>query len=57
MDSTTLTDELWLAHTALGFTRHELEQLVVNGVRSAFLPEAEKVALVTAMQDELEKVP
>ena len=57
MDSTTLTDELWLAHTALGFTRQELEQLVVNGVRSAFLPETEKAALVTAMQDELEKVP
>ena len=54
MSGVTLTGEYWLAHTALGFTREEIDRMIVNGFESAFLPWPERAALVAAVRDELE---
>src|SRR5438874_12414480 len=43
-----------LAHTALGLTREQLARVVLNACESAFLPDFEKVALVSRVQSELE---
>jgi adenosine deaminase len=56
MDRTTLSDEYCLAHQALGLTRAELETVILNGFRSAFLPEHEKQALVARIERELSEV-
>jgi adenosine deaminase len=56
-DGITLTDEYYLAHTALGLSRDELARVVVNACESAFLPDFEKVALVSRVQGELEALP
>jgi adenosine deaminase len=53
-DGITLTDEYYLAHAALGLSRDELARVVLNACESAFLPEYEKVALVSRVQSELE---
>src|SRR6266581_3746204 len=54
MDGISLTDEYFLAHTALGLTREQLARVVLNACESAFLPDYEKVALVSRVQSELE---
>ena len=54
MDGITLTDEYHTAHTVLGFTKADLERVVLNGAESAFLPEYERVALVARIQSDLE---
>ena len=54
MDGISLTDEYYLAHTALGLTREHLARVVLNACESAFLPDYEKVALVSRVQSELE---
>jgi adenosine deaminase len=56
MDGITLSDEYWLAHQALGLTRADLDQLILNAAQSAFLPDAEKQALVTRVTTELEQI-
>ena len=53
MDATTLTDEYWVAHQKLGWQRAELEQVLLNAFRAAFLPDAEKVALLARVTKEL----
>ena len=53
MCGTTLTDEYWLAHTELGFTRAEMEQMILNGFQSAFLPWPERQQLLQSVRDEL----
>jgi adenosine deaminase len=57
MDGVSLTDEYWLAHTALGFSRSELDRLILNGFESAFLPDDEKTALVARVTRELQEIP
>lgn len=54
MDGITLSDEYWLAHTALGLSQEDLARLVLNACRSAFLPDDEKAALIARVQTELE---
>jgi len=49
-----LTDEYWLAHTALGVTREEMNRMILNGFASAFLAWPEKQALIAGVRDELE---
>src|SRR5213080_659718 len=39
MDGITLTDEYFMAHTALGLTREQLARVVLNACESAFLPD------------------
>jgi len=53
MCGTTLTDEYWLAHTALGFTRAEIDRMILNGFESAFLPWPERQRLIATARDEL----
>jgi adenosine deaminase len=55
MDGITLSDEYWLAHRALGLDRTELDRLVLNAARSAFLPEPEKRRLVERVTQELKE--
>lgn len=56
MDGVTLTDEYMLAHQQLGFTRLEIDRLILNAFESAFLPEDEKRALVDEVTRDLEAV-
>lgn len=53
ISGTTTTQEYWLAHRALGFTRADLERTVLDGIRAAFLPEAERRALLARVRAEL----
>jgi len=55
-DGVTLTDEYFLAHAVLGLSPDELQRVVLNGCESAFLPEYEKVALVSRVQSELDEL-
>ncbi len=52
-DGITLTDEYFLAHAALGLSADDLARVVLNTCESAFLPEYDKVALVSRVQNEL----
>ena len=53
-DGITLTDEYFQAHALLGLSADDLARVVLNTCESAFLPEFEKVALVSRVQSELE---
>lgn len=53
MSGTTLTDEYWLAHTALDFTREEIDRMILNGFEAAFLPWPEKQQLLAQVRAEL----
>ncbi len=57
MDGISLTDEYFAAQHALGLTTADLARVVLNACESAFLPEFEKVALVSRVQSELEALP
>jgi len=54
MDGISLTDEYFVAQSVLGLTNADLARVVLNACESAFLPEFEKVALVSRVQSELE---
>lgn len=56
MDRTTLSDEYWLAHRKLGFTREELERVILNTFESAFLDGDEKAALLAEVRRELSEI-
>lgn len=56
MDGITLSDEYWLAATRLRCTRPEIDRLVLNAFRSAFLPAQEKASLLTRVTRELEEL-
>jgi adenosine deaminase len=53
MCGVSLTDEYHLAHTQLGFTREELEQVALHAFESAFLPLPERDPLVRRVRAEL----
>lgn len=53
-DGVTLTDEYYLAHAALGLSPDDLARVVLNACESAFLPDFERVALVSRVHSELE---
>jgi adenosine deaminase len=57
MDRTTLTDEYWLAHRALGFTRDELERVILDAFRSAFIDDDLKARLTAQARRELREIP
>jgi adenosine deaminase len=54
MSRTTLTEEYWLAHKRLHFTRREIDQMILYGFSSAFLPWREKQALLAQVKKQLE---
>ena len=56
MDGVSLTDELWMAHTELGFTREEIDRVIVNTLESAFLPDGVKTDLVAQVKRELGEI-
>jgi len=56
MSATTVTDEYYLAHTRLGFSRSEIEQMILDGFASAFQPYAERRAMVERARAELAKL-
>jgi adenosine deaminase len=53
MTGVSLTDEYWLAHTDLGFGRREIDELILNGFRGAFLPWPERCRMVERAEREL----
>lgn len=53
MSGVTLSGEYWLAHAELGFSREEIDQMIVNAFESAFLPARERGALVEQVRAEL----
>jgi len=56
MDQTTVSEELWLAHEKLGFTRQQLEKVILDAFRAAFLPDEEKAALFNRVEAELKEI-
>lgn len=54
MTDVSLSGEYWLAHTALGFTREEIDRLILNGFAGAFLPWPERQAMVAQVREALE---
>ncbi len=53
MTGVTLSDEYWLAHTELGFTRAEIDRLILDGFAHAFLPWPERQAMLARVSEEL----
>lgn len=53
MSGTSMTEEYWRVHRALGFGWDELCELALMGFESAFLPWAEKVTLVEEVRTEV----
>lgn len=53
MSGVSLTDEYLLAHRTLGFTRAEIDQMIVNAFESAFLPWPARQALLAQVHQEL----
>jgi adenosine deaminase len=53
MCGVTLSDEYRLAHTSLGFTRDEIDQMILNAFAGAFLPWPERKALIDRVASEL----
>ncbi len=47
---TTVTEELWLAHTRCGIPADALREIVLNGFRHAFIPHREKLALLDEVE-------
>ena len=47
---TTVTDELWLVHERCGVAADDLREIALNGFRYAFLPHAEKQALLQEVE-------
>jgi adenosine deaminase len=47
---TTVTDELWLAHSRCGIPADAIREIVLNGFRHAFLPFHEKEALLAEVE-------
>lgn len=56
MSGVTLSGEYWLAHTELGFTREEIDQMILNGFASAFLPWPERLRMMNDVSSELESI-
>ena len=56
MCDTTLTDEYDLAQRELGFTREEIDRMILNGFAAAFLPWPEKVRILAEVRAELESL-
>lgn len=54
MSGVSLTDEYWLAHRELGFTREEIHRMILNGFASTFLPWPDRQALLAEVRAELE---
>ena len=56
MCGVTLSDEYWLAHGVLGFTREEIDRMILNAFAGAFLPWPERKALIERVSSELRAI-
>lgn len=56
MFNTTLTDEYLALHQSLGFSVDEIEQIVLNGVRAALLPDEHKAQMEQAFVAEFARL-
>jgi adenosine deaminase len=56
MTGVSLSDEYWLSHTQLGFTREEIDGMILEGFAGSFLPEPDRGALYARVRDELAAV-
>jgi adenosine deaminase len=56
MCGVSLSDEYWLAHTQLGFTREEIDQMILTGFEGSFLPWPERRALADRVRSDLEAI-
>ncbi len=56
MSATTLVDEYYHAAVSCDCTFDELAGMALDGFRSSFLPDAEKVAMVSRMEREIEAI-
>ena len=56
MSGVSLTDEYWLAHQQLGFTREEIHRMILHGFAGVFLSWPERQALVARVRTELEAI-
>ena len=54
MSGVRLTDEYWLAHQQMGFTREEIDRMILNAFAGAFLPWPDRQALLARVRAELE---
>jgi adenosine deaminase len=50
---TTVSKELWLAHTQTGLTLTDIKQVILNGFKSSFLPFHEKRRYLATVNDQL----
>ncbi|MBA3520922.1 MAG: adenosine deaminase [Gemmatimonadales bacterium] len=53
MAGVTLSDEYWLAHTQLGFTRPQVDRMILTAFESAFLPWPMRQDLLASAREEL----
>ncbi len=53
MSGVSLTDEYWTAHTDLGFTRPEIDRMILTAFEGAFLPWPDRQRLLAEVRDEL----
>jgi adenosine deaminase len=53
MSGVRLSDEYWLAHQQLGFTREEIDRMILNAFAGAFLPWPDRQALLARVRAEL----
>lgn len=56
MSGTSLSHEYWLAHTELGFSRAEIDRMILNAITSSFLPWPDRQALLAEVGAELEAI-
>lgn len=56
MSGVSLTDEYWLAHRELGFSREEIDDMILTACAGSFLPLPERQALFDEVQAELEAI-
>lgn len=56
MAGVSLSDEYHLAHTELGFTREEMDRMILNGFEAAFLPWPERRTLLDRVAAELRAI-
>jgi adenosine deaminase len=56
MAGVSLSDEYWLAHTQLGFSRDQIDRMILNAFEGAFLPWPERQALLARARDELASI-
>ncbi|HWL84316.1 MAG TPA: adenosine deaminase [Polyangiaceae bacterium] len=54
---TTVSRELWLCHTQLGLSFHDLKQIIISGFKSAFLPFHVKQQYLRKASEELAAFP